>query len=65
MTHEDREAVNQMDIDNATMDDVDYGVYEAAYNTMPPDEEGFDLSYEGGEHEVFEDFANDLAERTG
>ncbi|KDQ59626.1 hypothetical protein JAAARDRAFT_56628 [Jaapia argillacea MUCL 33604] len=38
--------------------------HDHAFNTMPPGEEGFRLSHKGGEHEVFEDFAWDLAELT-
>jgi hypothetical protein len=34
-------------------------------HTAPPGEEGFDISHEGGEHEVFEDVAACLAEATG
>ena len=33
--------------------------------TAPPGEEGFDISHEGGEHEVFKDVAASLAESMG
>ena len=31
----------------------------------PPGDEGFDISHEGGEHEVFEDLAQGIADLTG
>lgn len=31
----------------------------------PPGEEGFDLSHEGGEYEVFEGLVEDIAQATG
>lgn len=31
----------------------------------PPGEEGFDLSHEGGEYEVFESLVEDIAQATG
>ena len=30
-----------------------------------PGDEGFDVSHEGGEHEVFEDLAQEIADLTG
>lgn len=33
--------------------------------TAPPGEEGFDISHEGGEHEVSKDVVASLAESTG
>ena len=30
-----------------------------------PGDEGFDMSHEGGEHEVFEDLAQGIADLTG
>jgi hypothetical protein len=50
-----------MDLDaNYGTDDVDAVSY-----TAPPGEEGFDISHEGGEFEVFEDVAAGLAESSG
>jgi hypothetical protein len=34
-------------------------------HTAPPGEEGFDISHEGGEYEVFKDVAASLAQSTG
>ena len=34
-------------------------------HTAPPGEEGFDISHEGSEHEIFEDVAASLAESMG
>jgi len=31
----------------------------------PPGDEGFDISHEGGEHEVFEELAQGIANLTG
>ena len=58
----DRDAVQQMDLDTGfgTNDDVD-----AISRTAPPGEEGFDISHEGGEFEVFEDLAAGLAAANG
>ena len=33
--------------------------------TAPPGEEGFDISHEGGKHEVFKDIVASLAESMG
>ncbi len=64
MTHapKDRNAVQQMDLDASfgTNDDVD-----TISHTAPPSEEGFDISHEGGEFEVFEDLAAGLAAANG
>ena len=61
LDQEDREAVGQMDLDAGFgADDVDAVGY-----TAPPGEEGFDISHEGGEFEVFEDLAMGLAEASG
>jgi hypothetical protein len=38
---------------------------DAISYTAPPGEEGFDISHEGGEFEVFEDVAAGLAESSG
>jgi hypothetical protein len=57
----DREAVQRMDIDNGhSFDDV-----EAVAHTVPPGDEAFDMSHEGGEFEVFEDIAAGLAQSIG
>ena len=65
MSSHDRNMIQQMDIDNAAIHgDADFD-YSSAFNSMPPGEEGFDFSHEGGEFEVFEAFADDLARLTG
>lgn len=38
---------------------------DAAWITVPPGEEGFDISHEGREYEVFEDLANEIENTTG
>ena len=40
-------------------------MFDAVSYTAPPGEEGFDISHEGGEFEVFEDVAAGLAESSG
>lgn len=61
LSQEDREAVQRMDLDaDYASDDVDAVSY-----TAPPGEEGFDISHEGGEFEVFEDLATGPAESGG
>lgn len=54
----DRDAVEQMGID-ANQSDND--VADVSY-APPPGEEGFDISHEGGEFEVFDELARGLAE---
>jgi hypothetical protein len=50
-----------MDIDaDHTADDV-----EAVSGMVPPGEEGFDISHEGGEYEVFDDLVEGLAQASG
>jgi hypothetical protein len=61
LDQEDRDAVQQMDIDTGYIIDDD----EAVSHTAPPGEEGVDISHEGGEFEVFEDLAAGIAEATG
>ena len=62
LNQEDRNAIQQMDLDAGfgTNGDVD-----AIFHTAPPGEEGFDISHEGGEFEVFEDLAAGLAAANG
>jgi hypothetical protein len=61
LTQEDRDAVEHMDIDaDHTADDV-----EAVSGMVPPGEEGFDISHEGGEYEVFDDLVEGLAQASG
>ncbi|RDB19588.1 hypothetical protein Hypma_013286 [Hypsizygus marmoreus] len=58
---EDREAIEQMDLDAGHSDnDVD-----AVSHIVPPGDEGFGISHEGGEFEVFEDLADGLAQSIG
>lgn len=62
MTYTEREMVSEMD------NDCDMGGSTedpAIFSTLPPGDEGFDISHEGGEHEVFEELSHDLAEITG
>jgi hypothetical protein len=57
----DRQAVAQMDIAmHGTSDDVD-----SVANTAALGEEGVEMSHEGGEFEVFENLARDIASSTG
>jgi hypothetical protein len=50
-----------MDLDMGCLaDDV-----TAVSHTAPPGEEGFDISHEGGEHEVFDDLVDGLAQSNG
>jgi hypothetical protein len=35
------------------------------YDTVPPGDEGFDISHEGGEFEVYEDLVQGIANLTG
>jgi hypothetical protein len=50
-----------MDIDaDHTADDI-----EAVSGMVPPGEEGFDISHEGGEYEVFDDLVEGLAQASG
>jgi hypothetical protein len=61
LNQEDHNAIQQMDSNaNYGTDNVD-----AIFYTAPPGEEGFDISHEGGEFEVFEDVAAGLAESSG
>jgi len=58
---EDRQAVAQMDVAmHGTSDDVD-----SVANTIALGEEGIEMSHEGGEFEVFENLARDIALSTG
>lgn len=54
MSSVDCKAVENMIVDvGVDMDDEPY--------TAPPGEEGFDISHEGGEYEVFEDLSEQVA----
>lgn len=64
MSSEDRALVEEMDTAQSTDADMGPNPYEAAFNSLPPGEEGFDLSHKGGEHRVFEEFAQSLAHMT-
>ena len=61
LSHADREAVENMDVDagHSTEDTA------AVSHIAPPGEEGLDISHEGGEHEVFEDLVETLAQSKG
>jgi hypothetical protein len=64
MSYNDRQAVVEMDQDYNGGNDSDLDM-DSTFTTLPPGDEGFDISHAGGEHEVFEGFADDLAARTG
>ena len=49
-----------MDVDAGLSNDVD-----AVSHIPPPGEEGFDLSHEGGEYEVYEGLVDKIALATG
>ncbi|TDL13405.1 hypothetical protein BD410DRAFT_810579 [Rickenella mellea] len=65
MAEEDRDAVAQMDRDDNMTYVIEDDGYSVAFQTIPPGDEGYGLSHEGGEHEVFEGFAEDLSKWTG
>ena len=58
---EEQNTVEQMDLDvGYSNDDI------ATFSHIPPSgEEGFNLSHEGGEYEVFESLVEDIAQATG
>jgi hypothetical protein len=61
MSYDDREAVVKMDDANIIMDGGDHpDDMDQAFDTLPPREEGFDISHAGGEHKVFEGAAEEL-----
>jgi hypothetical protein len=48
--------------------DVDLGFDADNFDVLsgpPPGDEAFDLSHFGGEHEVFEDFAQEISKLSG
>jgi hypothetical protein len=58
MSANDRDVVESMLADaNVDIDSIPY--------TVPPGEEGADLSYEGGEYEAFEGLAQQMADLSG
>jgi hypothetical protein len=58
---EDRDTVERMDLDMGCLtDDV-----TVVSHTAPPGEEGFDISHKGGEHEVFDNLVDGLAQSNG
>lgn len=61
MSYDDREAVVEMDNADVIMDSGDQpDDMVQTFDTLPPGEEGFDISHAGGEHEVFEGAAEAL-----
>ena len=54
MSYNDREAVAEMDetMDYHATNDNESSL-PGIFDTLPPGEEGFDISHAGGEHEVF------------
>lgn len=61
LSQEDRNAVEQMDVDSG----IGEADILAASSYPPPGDEGFDISHEGGEHEVFEQLAQGISNSTG
>lgn len=61
LSQDDRDAVEQMDIDAGHSGEDVFAISHIA----PPGEEGLDISHEGGEHKVFEDLVETLAQSTG
>ena len=61
LSHADCEAVENMDIDTSHSTEDTAAISHIA----PPGEEGLDISHEGGEHEVFEDLVETLAQSKG
>jgi len=59
LSQEDRDAVMDMDLEAGLAGDTD------VFDTVPPGDEGFDISHEGGEFEVFDDLAEGIAGLTG
>jgi len=57
LSQEDRAAVEAMDIDLGIMECGTSSVWE----TVALGDEGFDISHEGGEYEVFEELAEGVA----
>ena len=61
LDEDDHQAIAHMDIFmHGTDDDV-----SAVVNTVPLGEEGIETSHEGGEYEVFENLANEMASAGG
>jgi hypothetical protein len=60
LSQDDRNNVAAMDIDLG--DAISFSEVQLG---PPPGDEGFDISHEGGEHEVFEDLAQGIADLTG
>jgi hypothetical protein len=57
MSQEDRDAVERMDMDIGVMDTEDG---PSVFDTLPPGDEAFSFSHEGGEYEVFDELAEGL-----
>lgn len=61
LSQEDRNAVEQMDIDIG----IGEGDIIAASSYPAPGDEGFNISHEGSEYEVFEDLVQGISDSTG
>lgn len=61
LSREDRDAIQRMDMDSDTMNDGASVFFE----TIPPGEEGLDISHEGDELEEIEDMAQGAAGLSG
>jgi hypothetical protein len=59
MSYDDRDTVETMDLDGGVSGDV-----SAVSHTVPPGEEGMDVSHEGGEDEVHGNLIHNLAGST-
>jgi len=67
VTHSSAELL-QDDQDNVAAMDRDFGDMDSFSEHkigLPPGDEGFDISYKGREHEVFEKLAQGIANLTG
>ena len=61
ISQEDCDTIKHMNLDMGHLaDDV-----AAVSHMAPPKEEGFDISHEGGEHELFDDLMDGLAQSNG
>ena len=65
MSYDDREAIIGMDQDITAAEGNFEEQLDPAFSTLPPGDEGFDISHEGGEYEVFNSFTHDLEELAG
>jgi len=60
LLQDDQDNVAAMDRDSGDMDS--FSEHEIC---PPPGDEGFNISHKGGEHEIFEELAQEIANLTG